>query len=160
MLSWQVEKSYPLISPDISHQRISSNFKSNFTQKTSQRTSAGMATLTLRAETLKNPQGLGCCGSGKIKWPDSGKSPKVARRGCSRPFGTREQKSQKGLLHHQNLVLHWCNPAFHRCKTLRAQRLTKIQDRPPGLKFSIEIENFNLDPQQTPIFVGKSEGQD
>ena len=57
---------------------------------------------------------LGCCGSGK--WPDSGKSPKVVRRGCKRSFGTREQKSQKGLLNHQNLVLHRCNPAFHRCK--------------------------------------------
>ena len=58
--------------------------------------------------------GLGCCGSGK--WPDSGKSPKVIRRGCKRSFGTKEQQSQKGLLHHQNLVLHRCNPAFHRCK--------------------------------------------
>ena len=48
--------------------------------------------------------------------PDSGKPPKVVRRGCKRSFGAREQKSQKGLLHHQNLVLHRCNPAFHRCK--------------------------------------------
>ena len=57
---------------------------------------------------------LECCGSGK--WPDSGKSPKVVRRGCKRSFGTREQKFQKGLLHHQNLVLLRCNPAFNRCK--------------------------------------------
>ena len=39
-------------------------------------------------------------------------------------------------------------------------KIEKIQDRPPGLKFSIEIENSNLDPQQTTIFVGNSEGQD
>ena len=42
----------------------------------------------------------------------------------------------------------------------KGPKIEKIQDRPPGLKFSIEIENFNLDPQQTPIFVGNSEGQD
>ena len=35
---------------------------------------------------------------------------------------------------------------------LRAQRLTKIQDRPPGLKFSSEIEKFKLATHQTPIF--------
>ena len=39
-------------------------------------------------------------------------------------------------------------------------KIGKIQDRPPGLKFSFEIENFNLDTQQTPIFVGNSEGRD
>ena len=43
----------------------------------------------------------------------------------------------------------------------KGPKIEKIQDRPPGLKFSILIENFNLDPQQTPIFlVGNSEGQD
>ena len=48
--------------------------------------------------------------------PIQANRPKVVRRGCKRSSGTREQKSQKGLLHHQNLVLHRCNPAFHRCK--------------------------------------------
>ena len=67
-----------------------------------------------RGSYWKGALTLGCCGSGK--WPDSGKSPKVVRRGCKRSFGAREQKSQKGLLHHQNLVLHQCNPAFHGCK--------------------------------------------
>ena len=43
--------------------------------------------------------------------------------------------------------------------SLRAQRLKKrVQDRPPGLKFSIEIENFKRATQQTSIFVGNSEG--
>ena len=37
----------------------------------------------------------------------------------------------------------------------KGPRIEKIQDRPPGLKFSIEIENFNLDTQQTPIFCGE-----
>ena len=35
------------------------------------------------------------------------------------------------------------------------------KDRPPGLKFSIEIENFKRATHQTPYFsVGSSEGQD
>ena len=37
----------------------------------------------------------------------------------------------------------------------KGPKIEKIQDRPPGLKVSIEIENFNLDPQQTPIFCGE-----
>ena len=37
----------------------------------------------------------------------------------------------------------------------KGPKIEKIQDRPPGLKFSIEIENFNLDPQQTPIICGE-----
>ena len=37
----------------------------------------------------------------------------------------------------------------------KGPKIEKIQDRPPGLKFSIEIEIFNLDPQQTPIFCGE-----
>ena len=45
----------------------------------------------------------------------------MVRRGCKRSFRLREQKSQKGLLHHQNLVLHRCNPAFHRYKRDLAQ---------------------------------------
>ena len=36
----------------------------------------------------------------------------------------------------------------------KGPKIEKIQDRPPGLKFSIEIENFNPDTQQTPIFLG------
>ena len=35
----------------------------------------------------------------------------------------------------------------------KGPKIEKIQDRPLGLKFSIEIENFNPDPQQTPIFL-------
>ena len=37
----------------------------------------------------------------------------------------------------------------------KGPKIEKIQDRPPGLKFSISIENFNLDTQQTPIFCGE-----
>ena len=37
----------------------------------------------------------------------------------------------------------------------KGPKIEKIQDRPPGLKFSIEIEDFNLDPQQTPIICGE-----
>ena len=43
----------------------------------------------------------------------------------------------------------------------KGPEIEKIQDRPPGLKFSIEIENFNLDTPSEPLFfVGNSEGQD
>ena len=42
----------------------------------------------------------------------------------------------------------------------KGPKIEKIQDRPPGFKFSVEIENFNLDPQQPLLFVGNSEGQD
>ena len=38
------------------------------------------------------------------------------------------------------------------------QKIEKIQDRPPGLKFSMEIEIFKRATHQTPIFVGNSEG--
>ena len=38
--------------------------------------------------------------------------------------------------------------------------LEKIQDHPPGLKFSSEIEDFKRATHQTPIFVGNSEGRD
>ena len=47
-------------------------------------------------------------------------------------------------------VLRECDP--------KGPKIEKIQDRPPGLKFSIEIENFKRATQQTPIFVGNSEG--
>ena len=34
-------------------------------------------------------------------------------------------------------------------------KIEKIQDRPPGLKFSSEIENFKRAAQHTPIFCGE-----
>ena len=41
----------------------------------------------------------------------------------------------------------------------KGPKIEKIQDRPPGLKFSIEIEIFKRATHQTPIlFVGNSEG--
>ena len=40
----------------------------------------------------------------------------------------------------------------------KGPKIEKIQDRPPGLKFSIEIEIFKRAACQTPIFVGNSEG--
>ena len=60
---------------------------------------------------------FGCCGSGK--WPDSGTSATVVRRGRKSSFGTREQKSQKGVLHRQNLVLRRCNQHFTGAKGVR-----------------------------------------
>ena len=36
----------------------------------------------------------------------------------------------------------------------KGPKIEKIQDRPPGLKFSIEIEIFKRATHQTPIFVG------
>ena len=39
----------------------------------------------------------------------------------------------------------------------KGPKIEKIQDRPPGLKFSIEIEIFKRATRQPPIFVGKSE---
>ena len=42
--------------------------------------------------------------------------------------------------------------------SLRGPKIEKIQDRPPGLKFPIEIEIFKRATHQTPIFVGNSEG--
>ena len=39
----------------------------------------------------------------------------------------------------------------------KGPKIEKFQDRPPGLKFSIEIENFKRATQQTPVFfVGNS----
>ena len=35
----------------------------------------------------------------------------------------------------------------------RGPKIEKIQDRPPGLKILIEIENFKRAAHQTPIFV-------
>ena len=52
-------------------------------------------------------------------------------------------------------VTAWQSP-----RTLRVPKIEKIQDRRPGLKFSSEIENIKRATQQTPIFVGNSEGQD
>ena len=40
----------------------------------------------------------------------------------------------------------------------KGPEIEKIQDRPPGLKFSIEIEIFKRATHQTSIFVGNSEG--
>ena len=40
----------------------------------------------------------------------------------------------------------------------KGPKIEKIKDRPPGLKFSIEIEIFKRATHQTPIFVGNSEG--
>ena len=37
----------------------------------------------------------------------------------------------------------------------KGPKIEKIQDRPPGLKISIEIENFKRATQQTPIFCGE-----
>ena len=42
----------------------------------------------------------------------------------------------------------------------KGPKIEKIQDRRPGLKFSIETEIFKRATHQTPIFVGNSEGQD
>ena len=37
----------------------------------------------------------------------------------------------------------------------KGPKIEKIQDRPPGLKFSIEIENFKRATQQNPSFCGE-----
>ena len=37
----------------------------------------------------------------------------------------------------------------------KGPKIEKIQDRPPGLKFSIEIENFKQATQSPPIFGGE-----
>ena len=37
----------------------------------------------------------------------------------------------------------------------KGPKIEKIQDRPPGLKFSIEIEVFKRATHQTPIFCGE-----
>ena len=42
--------------------------------------------------------------------------------------------------------------------TFQGPNIEKIQDRSPGLKFSIEIQNFKRATQQTPIIVANSEG--
>ena len=38
----------------------------------------------------------------------------------------------------------------------KGPKIEKNQDRPPGLKFSIEIENFKRATQQTPFLGGES----
>ena len=40
----------------------------------------------------------------------------------------------------------------------KGPKIEKIQDHPPGLKISIEIEIFERATHQTPILVGNSEG--
>ena len=45
-------------------------------------------------------------------------------------------------------------------KESKGPKIEKIQDRPPGLKFASEIENFKRATRQTLFFVGSSEGQD
>ena len=40
----------------------------------------------------------------------------------------------------------------------KGPKIEKIQERPPGLKFSIEIEIFKRATHQTPFFAGNSEG--
>ena len=47
----------------------------------------------------------------------------------------------------------------------KGPKIEKVQGRPPGLKFSSEIENFKRAAHQTPLFFlggggGNSEGQD
>ena len=42
----------------------------------------------------------------------------------------------------------------------KGPKIEKIQDRPPGLKFSIEIEISISTPSKPLFFVGNSEGQD
>ena len=44
---------------------------------------------------------------------------------------------------------------FEEKKDPKGPKIEKIQDRPPGLKFSIEIENFKRATQQTPFFCGE-----
>ena len=44
--------------------------------------------------------------------------------------------------------------------TPKGPKIEKIQDRPPGLKFSSEIENLKRAAHQTPNFVENSRGQD
>ena len=39
----------------------------------------------------------------------------------------------------------------------KGPKIENIQDRPPGLKISSEIENFKRTAHETPIFVGNSE---
>ena len=63
-------------------------------------------------------------------------------------------------------VLFYCRENEHRRslasfdRSLRAQRLKKIQDLPPGFKFSSEIENFKRATYQDLYFVGNSEDRD
>ena len=40
----------------------------------------------------------------------------------------------------------------------KGPKIEEIQDRPPGLKFSIEIENFKRATTKPLVFVGNSEG--
>ena len=53
------------------------------------------------------------------------------------------------------------NPVKTRKKPVpKGPKIEKIQDRPPGLKFSSEIEKFKRAAHQTLFFVGNSEGRD
>ena len=44
---------------------------------------------------------------------------------------------------------------YRRQEIPKGPKIEKIQDRPPGLKFSSEIETFKRVTHQTPIFVGE-----
>ena len=46
-------------------------------------------------------------------------------------------------------------PAIRNSQFPKGPKIEKIQDRPPGLNFSIEIENFKRATHQTPIFCGE-----
>ena len=49
----------------------------------------------------------------------------------------------------------WQHKAMRFQSAPKGPKIEKIQDRPPGLKFSIEIENFKRATRQTPIFCGE-----
>ena len=59
------------------------------------------------------------------------------------------------LRHLRNLVPLNRSVSNRRVPAPKGPQIGKFQDRPPGLKISISIENFNPDPQQTPIFCGE-----
>ena len=66
------------------------------------------------------------------------------------------------ILHHCGLIVERQRGNGQRgnCpkKFPKGPKIEKFQDRPPGLKFSIEIEIFKRATHQTLIFVGNSEG--
>ena len=79
---------------------------------------------------------------------------------------TKDQQRKKSKMFEERFYELWfkqgCNfflltigSFLHNGTFPKGPKIEKIQDRPPGLKFSIEIENFNLDPQQTPIICGE-----
>ena len=49
----------------------------------------------------------------------------------------------------------YCSAGSKSTQIPKGPKIEKIQDRQSRLKFSIEIENFNLDPQQTPLICGE-----